>query len=209
MVAKRKLKFSLPVSEPVSCLKGAKVTSLDKLPENLPIPEDDGACNHLHGLVLPSIDLLATNGQYIDFSSLKQVVIYCYPMTGRPDARLPEGWDTIPGARGCTPQSCSFRDHYGELKALGFEVYGLSTQSKDYQQEAKSRLHLPFELISDNTLSFIKALNIPTFQVEGKPLAKRITLIVKHGVIIKVFYPVFPPNKNADQVITFIQRNNT
>ncbi|MET0072421.1 MAG: peroxiredoxin [Candidatus Thiodiazotropha sp.] len=184
------------------------MTSLNELPENLPIPEDDGACDHLHDSSLPSVQLMATNGLLIDFSSLESVVIYCYPMTGRPDVQLPDGWEQIPGARGCTPQSCSFRDHYSELQALGTEVYGLSTQTTDYQREAKSRLHLPFELVSDDCLSFIKALNLPTFEVDGMILAKRVTLIARNGIITKVFYPVFPPNKNADQVLEFISEYN-
>ena len=180
------------------------MTSLTQVPENLPVPEDDGACNHLYNFSLPSIQLKATNGQLADFSTFKSVVIYCYPMTGRPDIQLPDGWEQIPGARGCTPQSCSFRDHYKELQALGTEVYGLSTQTTDYQKEAKSRLHLPFELVSDNALSFIDSLNLPTFQVEGMQLSKRVTLIAHNGIITKVFYPVFPPDKNADQVIEFL-----
>ncbi len=180
------------------------MTSLTQLPDNLPVPEDDGACRHLEGLALTSIPLLATNGQQIDFSSCPSVVIYCYPMTGRPDIQLPDGWDQIPGARGCTPQSCSFRDHYSELQALGAEVYGLSTQTNGDQQEAKSRLHLPFELVSDNDLNFIEALNLPTFQFGGMTLSKRVTLIAHGGIITKMFYPVFPPDKNAGQVIEFL-----
>lgn len=185
------------------------MTSLNQLPENLPIPEDDGACNHLYNLPLPSIWLHATSGQQVDFSSLKLVVIYCYPMTGRSDIQLPSGWDQIPGARGCTPQSCSFRDHYSELQELGADVYGLSTQTTDYQLEAKNRLHLPFELVSDNNFTFIKALNLPTLNVEGMTLSKRITLIAQNGIIKKVFYPVFPPDKDADHVITFLNEHHT
>ncbi|MDC3332954.1 peroxiredoxin [bacterium] len=185
------------------------MTSLNKIPENLPIPEDDGACDHLLGLSLPNIQLLATNGEKVDFSSLRSVVIYCYPMTGRPSADLPDGWDDIPGARGCTPQSCSFRDHYSELQKLKTEVYGLSTQTTDYQQEAKSRLHLPFELVSDSGFNFINALRLPTFTVEGMTLSKRVTLVAQRGVITKVFYPVFPPDKNADDVIAFLNTANT
>ncbi|MEW8250187.1 MAG: peroxiredoxin [Candidatus Thiodiazotropha sp.] len=184
------------------------MTSLNELPENLPIPEDDGACDHLHNFSLPSVQLMATNGLLIDFSSLTSVVIYCYPMTGRPDVQLPVGWEQIPGARGCTPQSCSFRDHYGELQALGTEVYGLSTQTTDYQREAKSRLHLPFELVSDDCFNFIKALNLPTFEIDGMILSKRVTLIARNGTITKVFYPVFPPNRNADQVLDFLNEYN-
>ena len=185
-------------------IQGNPVASLDQLPENLPVPVDDGACSHLQGFFLPSVHLPATNGQLVDFSSLSSVVIYCYPMTGRPDVQLPDGWEQIPGARGCTPQSCSFRDHYSELQALGTEVYGLSTQATDYQVEAKNRLHLPFELVSDNALIFINALNLPTFEVDGIKLSKRITLIAQNGLITKMFYPVFPPDRNADQVIEFL-----
>lgn len=184
------------------------MNTLNRLPENLPEPEDDGACNHLHDFSLPSIWLLATNGQLVDFSQAESVVIYCYPMTGRPDVQLPDGWEQIPGARGCTPQSCSFRDHYSELQGLGSEVYGLSTQTTEYQKEAKIRLQLPFELVSDNTLKFINALNLPTFEVEGVQLSKRVTLIARNGIIKKVFYPVFPPDKNADQVIEFLRGQN-
>ena len=181
---------------------------LDQLPENLPVPEDDGACNHLIGLRLPSTQLQATDGRLIDFSTFRSVVIYCYPMTGRPEVRLPDGWDEIPGARGCTPQSCSFRDHYSELQALGTEVFGISTQTKGYQQEVKRRLHLPFELVSDEGFNFIKSLSLPTFQVEGTTLLKRVTLVACDGVITKVFYPVFPPDKNADQVIEFLTEHS-
>ena len=177
------------------------------LPNNLPIPEDDGGCSHLVGTQIPPIKLPATNGKLIDFSSSDQrAVIYIYPMTGQPNIDLPEGWDTIPGARGCTPQSCSFRDHYNELKELGAMVYGLSTQSSDYQKEAVNRLHLPFPLVSDFNLDFIHALRIPTFTVSNMVLSKRVTLIIKDRTIEKVFYPVFPPDKNADQVISYLQQ---
>lgn len=185
------------------------MASLNQLPDNLPVPKDDGACSHLLGTSLPNMELPTTNGQLIDFSSIKSVVIYCYPMTGRPDTQLPDGWEQIPGARGCTPQSCSFRDHYRELQALDTEVYGLSTQATDDQQEAKSRLHLPFELVSDINLDFIKELNLPTFQVEGMILTKRVTLIAQNGLISKVFYPVFPPDENADQVLDFLLSRKT
>ncbi|WP_428240755.1 peroxiredoxin [Gynuella sp.] len=179
--------------------------NLEDLPINLPVPEDDGACDHLLNLSLPSFQLLATSGELVDLSSLDSVVIYIYPKTGRPDKSQPTGWEQIPGARGCTPQSCSFRNHYNELKALGTEVFGLSVQSQQYQIEAKTRLHLPFELVSDENLQLIRALNLPTFRVEGVILAKRVTLIANRGLITKVFYPVFPPDRNADQVIDYLQ----
>ena len=180
------------------------MTSFNQLPDDLPVPEDDGGCDHLDSFKLPNIQLTATNGDEINFSTINSVVIYCYPMTGRPDIKQPDGWDQIPGAKGCTPQSCSFRDHYNELKELDTEVYGLSTQSIQYQQEAKSRLHLPFELVSVESLSFINALNIPTLEVGNMTLSKRVTIIAKNGIIVKVFYPVFSPNKNADQVIEYL-----
>lgn len=177
---------------------------LNQLPKGLPVPQDDDACDHLQNHLLPSMPLLATSGNCIDLSSYKSVVIYCYPMTGEPNTPLPDGWEEVPGARGCTPQSCAFRDHYKALQDLGAEVYGLSTQTSEYQLEAKKRLHLPFELVSDQHFKFSSALNLPTFQVENMTLLKRVTLIVQLGVITKVFYPVFPPDQNADQVIKFL-----
>lgn len=179
--------------------------TLTDLPKDLPKPNDDGACDHLNNLSLPSVKLSTTNDEIIDFSSIKgRVVVYLYPMTGQPDKALPDGWDDIPGARGCTPQSCSFRDHYSELKAHNTSVYGLSTQNTQYQQEAVNRLHLPFPLVSDSSLEFIHALNIPTMEVDGMILSKRITLIANNGVIEKMFYPVFPPNENVNQVLSYL-----
>ena len=179
-----------------------------KLPENLPIPVDDGAADHLTGARLPSVLLASTVGNLVDLSALEdRTVVYCYPMTGPPDKKLPQGWDEIPGARGCTPQSCTFRDHYAELQALDTRVFGLSTQATDYQQEVAKRLHLPFELLSDQDLRFAHALGLPTFEVEGMILLKRLTLIANGGLIEKVFYPVFPPNKNAQEVIDWLSRS--
>lgn len=181
------------------------MTSLNELPEDLPIPEDDGACDHLIGMRLPNLSLLTTNDATVNFSTISEsTVIYIYPMTGRPDTELPDGWDQIPGARGCTPQSCSFRDHYSELKDLNATVFGLSTQTTEYQKEAVNRLHLPFALVSDSSLQFIQKLSLPTFQVNDMVLSKRITLIAQNGVIQKVFYPVFPPDDNANQVIGYL-----
>ncbi|MEL7034208.1 MAG: peroxiredoxin [Cyanobacteria bacterium J06592_8] len=179
---------------------------LTDLPNNIPIPEDDGACDHLQGKRLPSVVLFSTQGRSVDLSSLRElVVIYCYPMTGKPDLPLPDGWDQIPGARGCTPQSCAFRDHSQELNDLGARVFGLSTQNTEDQLEAAQRLHLPFELLSDCHFQFTEALKLPTFEVERMRLLKRMTLIVKAGEIIKVFYPVFPPDQNAEQVIEWLR----
>jgi peroxiredoxin len=177
-----------------------------ELPKDLPIPEDDGACSHLTGLELPSITLRSTRDRMVDLSRLTGVaVVYIYPRTGRPDQELPTGWNAIPGARGCTPQSCAFRDHYQELKSLGVtELFGLSTQDTAYQREAVERLHLPFELLSDEKLGFAQALRLPVFEVDGMRLVKRITLIARNARIEKVFYPVFPPDKNADEVVEWL-----
>jgi len=178
------------------------------LPANLPVPTDDGACNHLTRMAVPSLKLLSTAGKQVDLSSIPdRVVVYIYPMTGRPGVDLPPGWDEIPGARGCTPQSCAFRDHYQELKTLGAEVYGLSTQDADYQREAAERLHLPFHLLSDAQLTFARALNLPTFEIQAMTLIKRITLIIRQGKIEHVFYPVFPPDKNADEVLLWLKQH--
>jgi peroxiredoxin len=179
-----------------------------ELPENLPVPEDDGAADHLPGARLPSMPLASTAGNLVDLAALDgRTVVYCYPMTGKPGKDLPQGWDGIPGARGCTPQSCSFRDHHAELRSLGARVYGISTQDTDYQTEAAERLHLPFELLSDEDLEFATALGLPTFEVEGKVLLKRLTFVANGGLIEKVFYPVFPPNKNAQEVIEWLSQN--
>ena len=177
-----------------------------ELPKDLPVPQDDGACKHLTGIRLPSVALRSTRGRMVDLSKLKgMTVVYIYPRTGRPDQELPTGWNAIPGARGCTPQSCAFRDHHQELKSLGVsELFGLSTQDTAYQQEAAERLHLPFELLSDEKLEFAKSLWLPTFEVDGMKLIKRITLIARDGKIEKVFYPVFPPDKNADGVVEWL-----
>lgn len=179
-----------------------------ELPKNLPVPVDDGGCDRLLGETLPSIALSSTQGRDVDLSVVVgHVVIYCYPMTGHPDISLPNGWHEIPGARGCTPQSCAFRDHYQELGELKTQVFGLSTQSTEYQVEAAKRLHLPFELLSDFDLRFTKMLKLPIFEIDGLQLLKRFTLIVKDGKIVKVFYPVFPPDRNVYEVINWLQRN--
>lgn len=183
-------------------------SNLQEIPADLPVPEDDGACDHLPGMGLPPIPLPSTSGEPLDLSRLSgRTVVYCYPMTGRPDKALPEGWDDIPGARGCTPQSCGFRDHHARIRALGSRVFGLSTQGTEYQKEAVERLGLPFELLSDAGLSFAVALNLPTFKADGQIMIKRLTLVVDDGRIEKVFYPVFPPGENAGEVAEWLSRS--
>jgi peroxiredoxin len=181
------------------------------LPSGIPIPQDDGAARHLAGAKLPDLDLVlpATDGTSVNLSRLsRRTVIYIYPRTGVPGVDPPTGWDQIPGARGCTPQSCAFRDHFGELARLGVaHLYGLSTQDTAYQREAATRLHLPFALLSDEKLALAKALKLPTFSVAGMTLLKRMALVVDDGQITKVFYPVFPPDKSAAEVIAWIQES--
>jgi peroxiredoxin len=176
------------------------------LPGDIPAPQDDGALGHLTGMRVPDLALAATDGSHVNLSKLSgRMVVYIYPRTGVPGVPLPEGWDMIPGARGCTPQSCGFRDHFAELKALGVsQIFGLSTQDTAYQQEAANRLNLPFPLLSDEQFQFASALDLPTFIVSGMKLIKRMVLIIDDGVIAKVFYPVFPPDKSADQVLAWI-----
>ncbi len=187
-----------------------RTDDLHKLPDKLPIPLDDGACDHLTGARLPPISLPSTGDRMIDLSNIHgNVVIYCYPRTGKPDKDVPPGWNDIPGARGCTPQSCAFRDHYQELRALNSNVFGLSTQTTDYQKEMVARLHLPFEVLSDAHLKFTQALRLPTFTVQTMTLIKRLTLIARGTTIVKVFYPIFPPQKNIDDVITWLSDNRS
>jgi peroxiredoxin len=178
------------------------------LPPNIPAPQDDGATRHLAGMTLPDLALPATTGAPVSLAKLKgRTVVYIYPRTGVPGVDLPPGWNEIPGARGCTPQSCGFRDRFGELKQLGVaQLYGLSTQDTAYQQEAASRLHLPFAILSDEKLALTRALKLPTFVTSGMTLLKRMALVIDDGVISKVFYPVFPPDKNAEGVVAWLQR---
>lgn len=187
----------------------SKSDSFYGLPANLPVPIDDGACNHLVGLRLPSLPLMSTTGAPVDLAQLPGItVVYCYPRTGAPGEDVPEGWDLIPGARGCTPQSCAFRDHFQELRQTGAtSVFGLSTQTSSYQGEAVERLHLPFALLSDADLAFTQALHLPTFEFAGMTLIKRLTLIIVDGEIIKVFYPVFPPDQNAVEVLGWLSKH--
>ena len=173
-----------------------------ELPENLPEPINDGAANHLLGMKIPSISLNSTNGLVVNLSDLKGItVIFCYPMTGVPGVALPEGWDEIPGARGCTPQVCSYKDKYSVLEILSNNVFGVSTQNSKYQKELHNRLELPYEILSDAELKFQAGLNLPVFTVDNKVFLKRITILVEEGIIRKVHYPVFPSNKDVDWVI--------
>jgi peroxiredoxin/catechol 2,3-dioxygenase-like lactoylglutathione lyase family enzyme len=177
------------------------------LPADIPVPQDDGAARHLAGTKLPDLPLPATRGGAFNLSIIAgRTVLYIYPRTGVPGVELPPGWDDIPGARGCTPQSCGFRDHFAELKELGVDhVFGLSTQDTAYQREAAERLHLPFPILSDAELKFTQALKLPTFSTAGMTLLKRMALVVDDGVITKVFYPVFPPDKNAADVVAWLR----
>jgi len=173
----------------------------------LPAPEDDGGADHLTGRTLPSLAVHAPDGTRVDLAALGGLtVLYAYPMTGRPDRPLPDGWDAIPGARGCPPQACAFRDQAAELTALGVtHLFGLSTQPPEEQREAAERLHLPFPLLSDAELRLVAALDLPTMTVDGRTLCKRLTLIVRDGTIVRTFYPVFPPDRAPEQVIAWLQ----
>ncbi|EEC42926.1 predicted protein [Phaeodactylum tricornutum CCAP 1055/1] len=177
----------------------------------IPPPVDDGGTDHLQpGLVLPSLPqgthLVSTDGARIDPSRLPgRTVLYAFPITGRPDQDLPRGWDMIPGARGCTPQSCAFRDHFRELQTLRVQhIFGVSTQTPEYQTKAVARLHLPFSLLSDQDLVCANLWKLPTVQVEGRTLLQRVTLIIDDGVVKAKFYPIFPPNQNALRVIQWL-----
>ena len=180
---------------------------LSTLPDGLPVPVDDGACDHLVGTRLPAIALPSTAGRKVVLTKTgrPRTVVYAYPRTGVPGEPSPDGWDLIPGARGCTPQSCSFRDHHQELLDLGAEVFGLSTQTTAFQQEMAARLHLPFEVLSDADLRLAEALRLPTFEVAGMTLIKRLTLVLRDGRIEHVFYPVFPPDQSAAQTIDWLR----
>jgi len=172
----------------------------------IPAPVDDGATRHLLGARMASVSLQATDGTRVDLSALRgRVVVYAYPRTGKPGIENPDGWDMIPGARGCTPQSCSFRDHFAELKALGVDhLFGLSTQDPEYQREAAERLHLPFAILSDEHLELTGAMNLPTFETSGMTLLKRFTMVIDGGKVEHVFYPVFPPDRSAGDVVAWL-----
>ena len=174
----------------------------------IPAPVDDGAVRPLVGAKVPSMPLRATDGGTVDLSASRgRVVVYAYPRTGRPGVENPEGWDMTPGARGCTPQTCSFRDHFAELEALGVDhLFGLSTQGPDYQREAAERLHLPFAILSDERLELTTAMGLPTFETSGMTLLKRFTLVLDDGTVEHVFYPVFPPDRSASDVIDWLSQ---
>jgi peroxiredoxin len=181
------------------------------LPEGLPAPVDDGAADHLLGVPLPPFELAASDGSRVRLDRLPaRAIVYAYPRTGVPgeDPLVPD-WDEIPGARGCTPESCAFRDHLADLQAAGASgVLGLSTQDSDYQGEAAKRLQLPFPLLSDADLELTKALRLPTFEAAGETLLKRFTLVVSDGRIEHVFYPVFPPDQHAEEVLEWLRGEN-
>ena len=184
------------------------MTDVFNQPRDLPIPADDGAAQHLLGMMLPRLSLSATNGMQIDLSGFANfLVIFCYPMTGQPGVALPDGWDQIPGARGCTPQSCAFRDQYQDLKALKAEVVGLSVQTTNYQMEMATRLHLPFPVLSDADFKFQKALNLPVFVAGGMTVLKRLTIIANNGVIVAVHYPIFPSHSDPAWVRDYLEKH--
>jgi len=176
----------------------------------IPAPIDDGAAAHLVGLNIPPVSLVATDDTSVTLSALRgRSVVFAYPRTGEPGKiALVDDWDMIPGARGCTPQTCSFRDLFAELKAVGAaHVFGLSTQSNAYQAEMASRLHLPFPVLSDEKLALTRALGLPTMEVAGLTLIRRLALIIDGGRITHVFYPVFPPDRNASDVLEWLKEN--
>ena len=186
------------------------MSDFTELPANLPIPHDDRQADHLLGMAIPDVQLDSTGAVPISMSELSEgrTVIYVYPMTGKPGVALPDGWDEIPGARGCTPESCGFRDHFKELQNAGAKnVFGLSTQDTEYQSEVAERLHLPFALLSDLNGEFGQILGLPKFEVQGMSLYKRLTMVIQHGRIEKVFYPVFPPDSHAQEVMDWLIKN--
>jgi peroxiredoxin len=176
------------------------------LPAGLPVPDDDGAADHLTGLAVPSLRLESTQEE-LDLAHEAQglLVLYVYPRTGRPGVEPPAAWDATPGARGCTPQSCGYRDHGAELRRLQARVVGLSAQPLEDQRETARRLGLPHPVVADPDLMLADALGLPTFDFEGKRLYKRLSLIAERGRIVKVFYPVFPPDENAAQVVSWLR----
>jgi peroxiredoxin len=185
------------------------LVDLTRLPDDLPVPADDGAADHLAGAPLPALALPATDGSVVALDRLGpgRTIVYAYPLTGRPGTDLPDDWDAIPGARGCTAEACAFRDHHADLLAAGASaVYGLSTQDTAYQREAVDRLHLPFPMLSDETFALTHAMALPTFEAGGRTLLRRLTMVVRDGVVEKVFYPVFPPDGHAAEVLAWLVR---
>jgi len=188
-------------------MKGLLDTDPYALPKGLPVPVDDGACRHLLGMKMPALSLPSTGAHEVNLAdpSRLKVVFFFYPETGKPGALIPKSWNEIPGARGCTPQSCAFRDHYREFKKIGFDVFGVSTQNPDEQMEFAKRNKLRYELLNDSDFKLTKELRLPTFEFESKIFVKRLALVVEHGRIEKVFYPVFPPDKNAELVLEYLR----
>lgn len=183
--------------------------NINDLPADLPRPVDDGMANHLTGQTIPTTELESTDGRKVDLQSEFQgpTVLFIYPRAGSPlePNANPELWDSIPGARGCTPQSCGFRDLAQEFSTLGFKIYGLSVQSPTVQKEFVQRNHIPFPVLSDSHHMFTDQMNLPTFEFEGERLIKRMAFVINKGKIEKVFYPVFPPDKNADEVLEWLK----
>jgi|SRR5690554_1774807 len=176
----------------------------------LPKPLDDGLCDHLEGMRIPVVELPATDGSQVDLHRLSQtrLVLFFYPLTADAQGNVPLGWDQIAGARGCTPQICAYREQASVFDRYGASLYGVSTQSTAYQREMKNRLHAPFDFLSDSELRLATALRLPTFQVDQATLLKRLTLILEQGVIVKCFYPVFPPDQDINNVINWLQTND-
>jgi peroxiredoxin len=184
----------------------ARADDIHTLPPDLPVPEDDGAADHLPGMRMPALILPSTAGGGVALDRLPgRTVLFCYPRTGRPEQELPPGWNAIPGARGCTPETCGFRDRHQQFKDLGARVMALSTQDTDYQREMAERLELPFEVVSDADLRVVRALRLPTFEAGGRTLVKRITLVIRDSAIEHVFYPVFPPDTHAGEVLDWLR----
>ena len=178
------------------------------LPADLPVPSDDGGADHLPGAEVPSVGLVATGGGTVDLAERSRtgtVVVFAYPRTGRPGVDPPTGWDQIPGARGCTPEACSFRDLSADFAAAGAELYGLSTQDPEYQAEAAERLSLTYPLLSDEHLAFATALRLPTFEVDGTTLLRRLTMVLREGRVDWVLYPVFPPDRAAADALAALR----
>tara|TARA_Y100000590_G_scaffold341913_1_gene390247 strand:+ start:278 stop:832 length:555 start_codon:yes stop_codon:yes gene_type:complete len=183
--------------------------NLNNFPSNLPIPKDDGACDHLINQAIPSISLFNQDGNLLELKRYDtfKIIIYCFPMTGHPDKPLPNNWNDIPGARGCTPQTCSFRDHYDDLIKLNSIPIGISSQSYEDLKEMTTRLKVPYDVLSDYKLTFTKSMNLPTFNIDNQVFIKRLTMIIENSIIKKVFYPIFPPDLHINEVINWLSNN--